>query len=390
MRNSLQPFLIALFMALATAPLALSDSTKSEGATSALPFDMNGDISILVGWQETDKDALNIGQGPRGIFGDQLADINNDPNEETFGLFIDQVEIDIGKYIGHSFAWRLDLDFSPHRDNNGDGDNNDSRDLIDLEQAYIEGSPFFYKSYEANRRGFKLTVGRFNSHAGYDSIDREGLTTVSFSSIHRFLLPHNISGGKATWFNPHWNWETYVVQGIDNQDIDQKTKVPTYGTNLEYFWEDRKSSIKLSGAAGPQETDGRIWTYLGDISIHWSLTSSSSLGMEGAIREEVNGDCGDGKEDCTYYGVMLQFVKRWTDQIGSTLRYGYLRDENNGGLTDASQTIHDGTVALNYRFIEVARFTLEYRIDVQVPTGFIHNRENAVTSGIGGLFVYAF
>ncbi|MBI4208869.1 MAG: outer membrane beta-barrel protein [Deltaproteobacteria bacterium] len=356
----------------------------------ALELEIHGDVTTLIGWQETDKDALNIGQGPRGLLGDQLANINNDPNEETFGIFLDQVELDFEKQLGASFGWRLDMDVSPHRDNTGDGDNDDNRDLIDLEQAYIEGSPIFYKSYDPEKGGFKLTAGRFNSHVGYDPIDRKGLNTASFSSIHRFLLPHNISGGKATLFNERWSWETFVVQGIQNQDIDEKTISPTYGFNLKRVLGERKSGLQLSGAAGPQEEAKGRWTYLVDLATHWNLSASSQLGLEGVYRTENNGACGDGKTDCVYYGGMIQFVKTWTDQLSGTLRYGYLRDQNNGGLTGASQAIHDGTVALSYSFMEVAKFVLEYRQDVQVSTGPISNRENAVVYGAGGLFVYEF
>ena len=362
----------------------------SPARIQAVDLDIHGDVTTLIGWQKTDKDALNIGQGPRGLLGDQLADINNNPNEENLGIFLDQVEIDMGKQLGASFGWRFDLDVSPHRDNTGDGDNNDNRDGIDLEQAYIEGSPFFYKHYDPAKGGFKLAAGRFNAHVGYDPIDRKNLNTISFSSIHRFLLPHNISGGKATLFKERWSGETFVVQGIQNQDLNEKTISPSYGVNLKRDGWKQKSWLQLSGIAGPQEEAKGKWTYLADLAARWNLSSTSQFGLEGVYRIEKNGVCGNGKEDCVYYGGMIQFVQTLTDQLSGTLRSGYLRDQDNGGLTGASQTIWDGTVALSYSFMEVAKFVLEYRQDVQIPTGSIANRENAVVFGAGGLFVYEF
>ena len=57
----------------------------------------------------------------------------------------------------------------------------------------------------------RVLIGRFNSGIGLDPIDRNELSTVSFSTVIT-LLPHNITGMRFSYdFSEATRLEVYIV-----------------------------------------------------------------------------------------------------------------------------------------------------------------------------------
>lgn len=358
---------------------------KQHEATHAsiLGFNVGGNLTALLGWQKMDASALNVGNAPRGLLGDQLANVTVVANADTMALFIDQAEIDVYRDLSDRTSLRFDLDIAPQRDTNRDGDNKDVADVIDLEQAYLEGCPAAW---------CRMAAGRFNAGVGLDPVDRADLHTISFSSLHRFLLPHNVTGLRASLLNHLARWDVFVVQGINNQDINAKTAVPSFGTNLRLVWGDpeRASWLKVSGLAGPQSAASTPWTFVGDLAADFYLAYHFRLGLEGIYRQENGGVCGEGRADCRYFGGVLQMRFPFNDTVSVTTRGGYLLDKDNGPRTGSVQSIIDATGAVNVQVAKHAKITAEYRLELARPMGSIAARQQTLTHGVGTLVSYSF
>lgn len=348
-----------------------------------LGFTLHGNITSLTGWQSYGPKALNVGNAPRGVLGDQLANVSVDTNKTVFGFFLDQAEIDIERDIKDIAHFRVDLDIAPSRDVDNDGDNKDVRDVIDLEQAYVHLS---------SASGLNLALGRFNSEFGIDPVDRADLTTISFSNAHRHLLPHNLTGGMLALRNDALDIRFLVMQDLNDATATSKSAIPTLGLQMKYAWgdDDARNWVKFSGAAGPQTSSKSVWTYLADLSAQVWIHPHLQIAVDGTYRDEHHLGCGDGHNNCKYLAAAAQFVMPINEKFGATVRAGYLRDFNNGPLLTASQAIYDGTIAFNYYPWQGMRVGFEYRLDYAKPMGSIASRGTAHTHGVGLLASYSF
>ncbi|MBI1908871.1 MAG: outer membrane beta-barrel protein [Deltaproteobacteria bacterium] len=343
---------------------------------------LSGNITTLTGWQRSDSQALDSGTGPRGIFGDGLANINYGTNGSTVGLFVDQLELAIDKRFSELLSLRADLDISPYRDYNRDNKNTDVQDVVQLEQATTGIHPADWLT---------LDVGRFNSGFGLEPIDRNELAGVSFSSVHRFLVPLNVTGVRMTVTTGAWLWDLYAVNDLADNGINVTSDAPSGGTNVRFSWgEEAKNWVKLSFAGGPESTKVRPLTFMGDLSLKIRPFERLELSAEGAYRQENGNNCGDGRPNCRYLGGDLQVRAIPWEQWNTYLRAGYLRDYNHGGRSGAAQYIIDGSLGVSYLFNDMAKVVLEYRIDYQDPKGSDPLTDPTFTHGIAVETAYSF
>lgn len=365
--------------------VALSLASASARAEEGSDLEISGNVTTVTGWQSQFKN-VNIGTG--GILADGLETVNGVLQGDDFGFYLDQVEIDLAKSFGENIRIRADLDFSPHRAPAAGG--------VYVEQGYVTANI-------PAGNGIELLVGRFNSGIGYDPIDRNELSTVSFSPGHRNLLPHNLTGARLGYdFSEATRLEFFVVNDLqDATPVGRVTsELPSFGFNLSYAWgeEGAKSWVKFSGAGGSETATKKPFSFLGDLAADVAVSEAFRVGAEGIYRQDNNPGGGDNAQ---FIAGQLKGTYAFSDVWDGTLRYGFEWDldtaqgtgaPNNAvnatsaaGLT-AAGTIHNITLATGYQITDGARLVVEGNIEMTRPSaggsGFI--------AGVAGMFAYSF
>ncbi len=367
--------------------VALVSAAGAARAESGSELEISGNVTTVTGWQ---RQSNNAGLGAEGILADGLA-AAGPLTTDTFGFFVDQVELDLAKSFGENIRIRTDLDFSPHRTMAGGGQ-------VEVEQAYVTANI-------PAGNGIEFLMGRFNSGIGLDPIDRNELSTVSFSIAHRTLLPHNLTGMRLGYdFSEATRLEVFVVN--DLSDAFTSTDIPSGGFNLSYAWGDEgnKSWMKLSGAVGPESALKKHYSFLGDLSGHFAVSDAFWVGAEGIYRQD-NGQVA-GQENAQYLAGQLKARYAFSDVWDGTLRYGFAWDLDNGqaggvpatGLVSANPvagatglgaagTLHQISLATGYQITDGARLVIEGGIDLGKPSA---GGGTGMTPGVAGMFAYSF
>lgn len=360
-------------------------------------LEISGNVTTLAGWQ---RPSNNPAFAVSGILGDGLA-APGALTTDTFGFFVDQVEVDLAKSFGENIRIRADLDFTPHRTVSDGG-----LGAVEIEQAYVTANI-------PAGNGLEFLLGRFNSGIGLDPIDRNELSTVSFSSVHRTVLPHNITGMRLGYdFSEATRLEIYVVNNLQGDVAAPGTAadsdIPSSGFNISYAWGDEgnKSWIKLSGAAGPERATKMGWSFLGDLSGNFAVSDAFWIGAEGVYRQ----DDAPVADNAQYMGGQLKARYAFSDVWDGTLRYGFMWDLDNGqvavpavgyvpanpvlgGTTGiltglgAAGTMHSLSLATSYQITDGAKFVIEGGIDLTRPSA---GGGTGMTPGIAGMFAYSF
>jgi putative OmpL-like beta-barrel porin-2 len=384
--------LLVIAVAVALASLASASLRAEEGSE----LEISGNVTTVAGWQRPSK---NPNLGADGILNDALA-APGGLTTDTFGFFIDQVELDLAKSFGENIRIRADLDFSPHRVNAGGGQ-------VEIEQGYVTANI-------PAGNGIEFLMGRFNSGIGLDPIDRNELSTVSFSTVHRTLLPHNITGMRFGYdFSEATRLEVFVVNNL-NGDVTAPgtaadSDIPSFGFNLSYMWgeEGNKSWLKFNGAGGPEGPTKKGWSFLGDLNGNFAVSDAFWIGAEGVYRQDDGGLI--GAENAQFIAGQLKGRYAFSDVWDGTLRYSFVWDLDEGqaggipagGLVPANPdgavgiasglgaagTMHTISLATGYQITDGARFVVEGNVDISMPsagggTGF--------TPGVAGMFAYSF
>ncbi len=357
-------------------------------------LEISGNVTTVTGWQRPSR---NPGFPDAGILADGLA-APGPLTTDTFGFFVDQVELDLAKSFGENIRIRADLDFSPHRMNAGGGQ-------VEIEQSYVTANI-------PAGNGIEFLVGRFNSGIGLDPIDRNEMSTVSFSSVHRVLLPHNITGIRFGYdFSEATRLEVFVVNKLSDAAPGALTDIPSFGLNLSYKWgeEGNKSWVKFNGAGGPEGPTKKGWSFLGDLNGNFAVSDAFWIGAEGMYRQDDGGLI--GAENAKYFGGQLKARYAFSDVWDGTLRYGFVWDLENGGAggvpaaglvpanpvniattgigtgLGAQGQMHSVSLATSYQITDGAKFVVEGSCD------FSHFRAGGsmgLTPGVAGMFAYSF
>lgn len=374
--------LIVIALALATVGfMTVTDVQAQEG-----DLEISGHVDTVVGWQRTHGNAGCAGLGcptaSSGILSDGLL-VPGGPSTDQFGFFLDEVEIDLAKQFGENIRLRADIDFRP----GGNITESTTGGIVGLEQGYVTiNVPI--------GNGWEWLFGRFNSGVGLDPMDRNELSTVSFSTLHRSMLPHNLTG--MDWyyaFDENWSMDILVVNnltdnfpGVTAPNGVLPTDVPSFGFTIEYASGEvgEGSWVKLSGLAGPQRGTKKGWSFLGDLAASVNVTEGFYIDIEGLYRQDDSAS-GVGSENFQYLGGTAQLRYAFSDIWDGTLRFGYLWDLDNGqasGVSIVSANVqeeivgqpvgigvagqqYDITLATGYEITDGARFVLEGRYDLQ-------------------------
>ena len=383
--------LLVLVVAVALVGLTAVSARAEEGSE----LEISGNATTVTGWQHTTG---NLSLGGAGLLNDGLA-APGLVKADQFGFFVDQVELDLAKSFGENMRIRTDLDFSPNRGPAVGG--------VYVEQAYVT-------SNIPAGNGLELLVGRFNSGIGLDPIDRHELSTISFSTTHRNLLPHNLTGARFGYdFSEDTRFELYVVNNL--ADVGPVgplagTAMPSGGFNLSYAWgaEGNKNWVKYSGALGPEQATKKHYSMVGDLSANFAATDALAIGLEGTYRQD-NAPTG-GTNNAQFIGAQAKARYAFSDVWDGTLRYAYLWDLDStdvgvGGTWPVGSVIptanaisgaaglgsngvlHSLTLATGYQLTDGARFVLEGSVDA---SKFSAGGGTGYVPGLAGLFAYSF
>lgn len=382
----MRKLLVVAVSALALVGL-MTDTARAEEGSG---LEISGNVTTVTGWQRGDKTKAALGS--EGILNDGFLAIAG-PKADQFGFAIDQVELDLAKSFGENIRARADLDFSPHRGPAVGG--------VYVEQGYVTANI-------PAGNGAELLVGRFNSGIGLDPVDRNELSTVSFSSVHRTLLPHNMTGVRVGYnFSEATRLEAFVVNQL-NDAAPNGNNLPSFGYNLSHSWGDEgdKNWVKFNGAGGPESTGGILskkhWSFFGDLSGHMAVNDAFSVGAEGIYRQDNNSGVGLNSK---YIGGQLKGNYKFSDVWDGTFRYGFIWDKNKGAAASiatnglqvaagttaglgAAGTGHQISLASGYQITDGARLVVEGGVDLTRAAG--GGAGTALIPGFAGMFAYSF
>lgn len=342
----------------------------------AQDLELSGHVNVVTGWQRTHGNSAIAPAGAAGLLTDGLV-APGGATTDQFGFFADEVELDLAKQFGENIRLRADLDFTPGGNRVGI-----AAGQLGVEQAYVTVNVPI-------GNGGELLFGRFNSGIGLDPIDRNELSTISFSTIHRRLLPHNITGMNFYYgIDENWSFDIFVVNDLQDAAVGVTSDIPSGGFHIE--WSNAEAGegswVRFTGAIGPERATKKGYSFLGDLAAAINVTEGFYIDVEGIYRQD-NSAGGAGTENAQYIAGTLQFRYAFSDIWDGTLRYGYLWDLDQGqiggipvggipanplaaasGLGFAGQQ-HDLTLAAGYEITDGARFVLEGRYDLGKASG---------------------
>ncbi len=376
--------LIALALATAVAGLiGVSDIQAQEG-----DLEISGHVNTVSGWQRVHGNSSAGTTAAGGILNDGLA-VPGGPTTDQFGFFVDEVEVDLAKQFGENIRLRADLDFTPGGNRQGFAGGQ-----VGVEQAYIT-----FNVPVGN--GAEWLVGRFNSGVGLDPIDRNELSTVSFSTIHRRMLPHNMTGMNFYYaINENWSFDIFVVNDLQDAGIGVTTDIPSGGFNID--WSNAEAGegswVRFSGLIGPEQATKKNYSFMGDLAASINVNEGFYIDLEGLYRQDNSG----GADNAQYIAGTLALRYAFSDIWDGTLRYGFAWDLDQGQAGGAvivpanplaagngigfAGTQHDLTLATGYEITDGARFVVEGRFDLQKASAGGSN----YIYGVAGGFYYDF
>ncbi len=349
-------------------------------------LEISGNVTNIGAWSKTLKNSATT--GTLGILNDYNLRAAGTKDTSQFGFYNDQVELDLAKSFGENIRARADIDFSGSR-----------TAATAVEQAYVTANI-------PAGNGWELLVGRFNSGIGLDPVDRSELSTVSFSNVHRTLLPHNLLGARLGYnFNEATRAEFYVVNNLADVGTTG-SQVPGLGLNVVYSWgeEGNSSWVKLNAAASPETATNKPWSMLADLSASLAVNEALKVGLEGAYRQDpITGSANDDR----HFGGQAKATYAFSDVWDGTLRYSIVHSRQAtagligvnfnpltgagyaGTLASGGGTSHQISLATGYTIADGARVILEGNLDMGKSRG-IAGATTSYVPGIAGMFAYSF
>ncbi|HKY62315.1 MAG TPA: porin [bacterium] len=372
-------------LTIAASLLALSLSLPVHAEDSAAGgVEFSGNVDIVTGWQHDDNAAIgDISGGLRDFRGATA------PNRDTFGFYVDQVELDIQKSFGERIRLRADLDFG--RSLSGSGRNTDTGltgSNFELEQGYVTLGVL---------KG-EFLIGRFNIPMGYYLVDRADNVTISFSNIYNFVTPTNGTGAKMYWaFGDHFDFHLYLVNNLYDCVIigaaclvgppgsGADSAIPSWGMRLGFNWgeEGKKSTVGLSYAGGPEQPDNNAHLdHMINMDLAWKITENFLLAAEFHYQQRNNLPTVAGP-NAKFLGGLLVLDYALSDVWDIYFSYGYIHDFQ-GKFTGADQQIHNFVIGAGYQITDGAKMKLEYRMDLHHFASTTGSQATLVTPAANG------
>ncbi|MCP5468743.1 MAG: outer membrane beta-barrel protein [Deltaproteobacteria bacterium] len=378
-------------------------STGLVAALAASPVfaegpEISGHVTANAGFQQDDGSTVDLGSCSFGLGGLGCNSIDTigsgvgglggfrglgNPNRTTFNFYLDEVEIDVQKSFGENIRLRADIDFG--RLLSGTTDLNASAANSIVEQGYVTANiPV--------GNGMEFLVGRFNAPIGYESVDRIDNVAISYSSIFRYVRPHNLTGAKFYYaFNDNVDLNVYVVNNLADTfsfGSGSDSAIPSWGTRLGFTWgeEGHENTLGISYAGGPENFGHNAHlTHMFDLDFTLWFSENLMLAGEGIYRmDNTNFVDSQGRDfnglpnsKVLAGNLLLNWVA--SDAWNLFFRYGYIHDINpTGAYTGLDQQIHDFTLGFGYNITDDANLKMEYRLDMRNYSTAV---ANALTGG---------
>lgn len=370
--------------------LTLAAALIAGVSTSAqAELELSGNVTSIVAFQHNSDTAS--GTNNAGAIDSTVTTVAPQADLNTFGVFVDQVEVDGDYAYGENVRVRFDLDFVDHSANTANAF------ATGLEQGYVTFNVPL-------GQGWEWSVGKFNAPVGLEKIDRVDNTFVSYTPSWTYMTPKNVLGVKAYYaVNDTWNLDVSLVNDLNGYNIfnDSSSAYPSAIVRVGGVWgdEDAPSSFNVAVGGGLERqsgagahTEDKGFDFLGNI-YGEAVFNYFTLGYEGIVRGSQG--FGTGTDDI-YFGFGGQLYGKYavSDTLSVQARYALHVDTDVSTSLGASTTgatwsdvygsgntlagmTHQGTLGLTHSITDGANVTVEYQFslvdnDVNADTATYH------------------
>lgn len=350
------------------------------GASSAqAELELSGNASVIVGYQHNNGDA-GANNNAGGIDNTVVANAPQ-ADQDIFGAWVDQIELDGDYVFAENVRVRFDLDFVDHT--NGTAGLHTA-----IEQGYVT-----FNIPAGN--GVEFAVGKFNAPVGLESIDRPNNVFVTYTPSWVYLVPKNVFGGKLYYsVNDNWNFDISIVNDFNGYNIHNSTNsvYPSGIVRIGGVWgdEDAQSSFNLAGGLGFEHSTATGQYAFGNTGVNdndgleifgnlWGelVFNYFTIGYEGLIRGTSPVNNTNSSDIHWAFGGQLYGQYAMSDTLSVQGRYALHIEtaldgdgaSTTGGFWNGSygagfegQT-HTGSLGLTYNITDGADVTFEYRLD---------------------------
>jgi hypothetical protein len=233
-----------------------------------------------------------------------------------------------------------------------------------VENAFVSFKP-------AKAKGFEIDFGKFVTTAGAEVIESYSNWNYSRSLLFSFAIPYNHFGLRTSWpMGKKWTGGLQIVNGWNNTVAFNSG--PTYGLNVAGTY--AKWGLVLDWYGGPGNYGTNTgWKNLYDTTL--TLTPSAKFSAY------LNYDYGINKTENTVFkngslvnwqGVATSWHFQLTPKVAFTPRFEFFDDPEGAAMlggsvfsngTPVSQEVKEGTLTLEYKFLEGLMWRGEYRYD---------------------------
>jgi hypothetical protein len=310
-------------------------------------------------------------------------------NEDDNTFSLNHANIQILKSADSGLGFLADLDFgdtaeivggvtrwSNNVDAQGNPTNTESRNSIELRQAYLT-----YKFPVGN--GLTLKAGKFVTLAGAEVIKSWNSFNynISNSILFGWALPFTHTGLMANYpINDYVGLDLGVVNGWDNVADNNDGKTVHGGLSLKPH---EKLTFYFTGSYGPEQNDrGGSKRALITSLVTYKPTDRLTLildhnwGNESDLVEDSDGDL---TKSADWHGIAGYAIYSLTDKLSASLRGEWFSDMD-ATRTGVKQDLWEITPTLTYSIAEGLFARFEYRHD-ESSKKFFENHRGGLLSG---------
>lgn len=263
-----------------------------------------------------------------------------------------------------------------------------------IENAYVTFKP-------AKAHGFEMDFGKFVTTAGAEVIESYSNWNYSRSLLFSYAIPYYHFGLRTSWpMGKHWTGGLQVVNGWNNTVANHSGV--TVGLNATATYAKWAWVIDWYGGPGNTGTNSG-WHNLYDTTLTLTPSSKFSMYLNYDYDEQqffpdltsphdfINGKIG------TWQGLAGAFHFQLNSKWAFTPRLEWFDDPEGvaiGGSPFANgnlvrQSVKEGTLTLEYKFLEGLMWRGEYRYDWSNQPFFLVGAECGFTTGPGCVSGYA-
>jgi len=258
-----------------------------------------------------------------------------------------------------------------------------------IENAYVTFKP-------AKAHGFEADFGKFVTTAGAEVIESYSNWNYSRSLLFSWAIPYYHFGLRTSWpMGKHWTGGIQVVNGWNNTLSNRSGA--TVGLNAAGTYAKWGLVLDYYGGPGNPGTNAG-WHNLYDTTLTLTPTAKFSMYLNYDYDEQqfvnnfpVNAFYKNGTI-ATWQGLATALHFQLTSKWAFTPRLEWFDDPEGAGIAGANpnangdlvkQTVKEGTLTLEYKFLEGLMWRGEYRYDWSNQPFFLVGAECGFTTGPG-------